>query len=153
MKTKHIFVPVLDIEEMLPFVIKSKGKLQEKIKEQETARAELTKFIDQLEKNYKESIYYMGMDIIESKTYERFIFEKGGFFEIMIEAPLSMNAHFIDEKKAKSFCLALKKTLKSVLKNNPMAKMFINSIEVQDESDQGLTYEKWDRMKGIRNLK
>jgi predicted metal-dependent hydrolase len=153
MKTKHIFVPVLDIEEMLPFVIKNKGKLQEKIKEQETARAELTKFIDQLEKNYKESIYYMGMDIIESKTYERFIFQKGGFFEIMIEAPLSMNAHFIDEKKAKNFCSALKKTLKSVLKNKPMAKMFINSIEVQDESDQGLTYEKWDRMKSIRNLK
>ena len=150
MKTKHIFVPVLDVGELLPFVIKKKGKLQENIKEQERAKAELIKFIDKLEKNYKESIYYMGMDIIESKTYERFIFENGGFFEVMTESPLAMNAHFINEKTAKRFCSALKKTIKLILKGNPMSKMFLDSIEVQTEADQSLTYEKWDRMKSIK---
>ena len=150
MKTKHIFVPVLDVGELLPFVIKKKGKLQENIKEQERAKAELVKFIDKLEKNYKESIYYMGMDIIESKTYERFIFENGGFFEVMTESPLAMNAHFINEKTAKRFCSALKKTIKLILKGNPMSKMFLGSIEVQTEADQSLTYEKWDRMKSIK---
>lgn len=151
MKTKHIFVPALDVGEILPFVVRKTKTLQENIKEQERARNELVKFIGMLEKNYKESIYYMGMDIIESKSYERFIFEKGGFFEIMIDSPLAMNAHFVHSEKAKKFCEALKKTIKSILKKDKVAEMFVNSIEVNSEQDQSLTYEKWDRMKNIGN--
>ena len=151
MKTKHIFVPALDVGEVLPFVVRKTKTLQENIKEQERARSELVKFIGMLEKNYRESIYYMGMDIIESKSYERFIFEKGGFFEIMIDSPLAMNAHFVHPEKAKKFCQALKKTIKSILKKDKVAEMFVNSIEVNSEQDQSLTYEKWDRMKSIGN--
>src|SRR3989338_8970578 len=133
MKTRHILVPALDVGEILPFVVKKTKSLQENIKEQERAKNELVKFIDLLEKNYKESIYYMGMDIIESKSYERFIFEKGGFFEIMIESPLAMNAHFVHNEKAKKFCEALKKTIKSILKKDNVTEMFVNSIEVNSE--------------------
>ena len=151
MKTKHIFVPALDVGEILPFVVRKTKSLQENIKEQQRAKNELVKFIDLLEKNYKESIYYMGMDIIESKSYERFIFEKGGFFEIMVESPLAMNAHFVHNEKAKKFCEALRKTIKSILKKDKVTEMFVNSIEVNSEQDQSLTYEEWDRLKKIGN--
>jgi hypothetical protein len=150
MKTKHIFVPALDVEEILPFVVRKTRTLQENLKEQQRAKNELIKFIDTLEKNYNETIYYMGMDIIEAKTYERFVFEKGGFFEIMTEAPLAMNAHFVHIKMANRFCEALKKTLKPVLKKDKVSGIFIESIEVNSEEDQSLTYEKWGKMKGIR---
>ena len=151
MKTKHIFVPALDVGEILPFVVRKTKSLQENIKEQQRARNELVKFIYFLYKNYKESIYYMGMDIIESKSYERFIFEKGGFFEIMVESPLAMNAHFVHNEKAKKFCEALKKTIKAILKKDKVTEMFVNSIEVNSEQDQSLTYEEWDRLKKIGN--
>jgi len=150
MKTKHIFVPALDVEGLLPFAVNKTKTLKDNIAEQERARKELILFIDKLEKNYKETIYYMGMDIIEAKTYERFIFEKGGFFEMMTESPLAMNAHFVHDKRAEKFCNALKKTLKSVLNKSPVADMFISSIVVNSEHDESLTYEKWDRMKSIK---
>ncbi len=152
MRTKHVYVALLDVGELLPFSVKERKKLPELIKEQERARKELVKFIDILEKEYREKIFYMGMDVIEAKTYERFIFEESGFFEVMTGAPLAMNAHFIDEKKAKKFCSALKKTLSKILPKNRISRMLINSIEVNTEKDQSLTYERWDRIKSIKRI-
>ncbi len=150
MRTKHIFVPALDVGEILPFAIKKKKSLRENIAEQERARQELIKFIEKLEKNYRESIYYIGMDLIEAKTYERFIFEKGGFFEIMTDCPPAMNSHFITEKKAKTFRKALVKTLKEMMPKNTMTNMFTESIEVYDEEDYSLNYDKWSRIKELK---
>ena len=149
MKTKHIFVAALDVGSLLPFTIRPTKTLQENLKEQQRAKDVLIKFVDKLEKNYKETIYYMGMDVIEAKNYERFIFEKGGFFELMIESPLALNAHFVDFKRATRFCAALKKTLTALLNKDTVSKLFINSIEVNSEEDQSLTYERWDRIKNI----
>lgn len=149
MKTKHIFVAALDVGGLLPFAVRKARTLQESLKEQERARVMLVKFIEKLEKNYREQIYYMGMDVIEAKSYERFIFGKGGFFEVMVEFPLAMNAHFVDEKKAGRFCMALKKTLAGMLRRDAVSRMFIDSIEVGSEVDQSLTYEKWNRLKGV----
>lgn len=151
MKTKHIFVPALDVSELLPFTIRKTKKLSESLKEQERARKELEKFVDKLEKNYKEKIWYMGMDVITGKTYERFIFDKGGFFEIMIEAPLAMNAHFVHERQAKKFNEALKKTLKQIMPKTSVSDLFINSIEVGSEEEESLTYKTWANIKEIRN--
>lgn len=150
MKTKHIFVAAVDVGDLLPFAIKQKESLQKDIKEQERAREQLVRFIEILEKQYQESIFYMGMDIIEAKSYERFIFENGGFFEIMSQVPLAMNAHFVDQNSAERFCSALKQTLNSILKDDRVSKMFIDSIEVQNEKDQSLTYERWNKMKDIK---
>ena len=153
MKTKHIFVAGLDVGELLPFAVREKKSLQENMREQERAKKELVKFIGKLEKNYNEPIYYMGIDIIEAKNYERFIFEKGGFFEIMVGTPLALNAHFVHNNQAEMFCEALKKTLASLLKKSRISEMFINSIEVNKEEDQSLTYEKWDKVKAIKGGK
>ena len=64
MNTKHIFISILDISEQLPFVVKEGKDLQETFKEQDRAKKELLKFIDLLEKNYKEDISYLCMDVI-----------------------------------------------------------------------------------------
>lgn len=153
MRTKHIFVASLDVGEILPFSAKQKKTLIENMAEQERVKKELVKFIDKLEKNYGEIIYYMGVDLIEAKSYERFIFEKGGFFEVMVSAPLALNAHFVHEKQANKFCEALKKTIWSILKKGKIADMFINSIEVASEEDQSMTYAKWDKVKLIKGGK
>ncbi len=150
MKTKHIFVPALDVGEILPFVIRKTKNLKESITEQERARKELEIFIDRLSKSYREPIWYMGMDVISGRTYERFIFEKGGFFEIMIEAPLALNAHFVHDRQARKFLLALKRTLKNILPKGATSELFLESIEVQSEEDEDLKYKTWTSLKQIR---
>ena len=104
----------------------------------------------ELEKQFAEGIFYMGMDIIEGKNYERFMFQKGGFFEIMIDPPLAMNAHFLNPKRAKLFQRSLKKTFSGILEKNPVSQMFVNSIEVNSEEEENLTYATWDKLKSIR---
>ncbi len=151
MKTKHIFVPVLDVGEIVPFTLKETASVGESMEEQEKTRAKLAEFIDKLELKFGEGIYYLGFDEIAGKFYERFMFEKGGFFEIMIEAPLAMNAHFTDKKKADKFCRAVQGTLKIILPDSPISKMFIESISVQSQEDESLTYKKWETMKDIKN--
>ena len=152
MKTKHIFVSALDVGELLPFIIKKSGKLKKSLEDQEKARQELEKFIDILERNYRKNIYYMGMDIIAGKNYERCIFEDSGFFEVMTDAPIAMSAHFVHEKKAQKFAEALQKTLLEIMPPGPVTDMFINSIQVQKEESEQLTYKKWSDIKKIRNL-
>lgn len=151
METKHIFVAAVDVGEILPFVIRTKKNVKESLVEQERARLELERFIDVLESKYKEKIWYMGMDVIAGKNYERFIFDKGGFFEIMVEAPLALNAHFVNEKKAEKFRDALKECLTVIIPKGPISDMFINAIEVQKEESESLTYKEWNNLKKIRN--
>ena len=152
MKTKHIFVPALDVGELLPFAVKQTRDIRKSLEEQEKSRKELVNFIDKLEKNWKENIYYIGMDIIGEKSYERFIFPKGGFFEIMVEEPIALNAHFVDQKRAEKFLQSLKKTLQQILPKNSLSKLFIESIQIQDEHDSSLSVEQWHRMQEIRDL-
>lgn len=150
MKTKHIFVPALDVGELLPFAVRKTKKLAENFAEQERSKAELVKFIDKLQKDFKEPIWYMGFDVIGEKSYERFMFDKGGFFEVMVENPVAMNAHFVHPTRAKRFKTALVKTLKSLMTKDGISEMFINSIEVQDEHDAFLTVQEWNKLKNVR---
>jgi hypothetical protein len=151
MQTKHIFVPTLDVGEIVPFAIKKTETVQESMDEQERAREALSKFIDKLEQSFGEGIFYLGFDEIAGRFYERFMFERGGFLEIMIEAPLAMNAHFIDEAKAQKFEEAIRQTLTEQLPESPIKKMFIDSIKVQTQNDDSLTYKKWETIKEIKN--
>ncbi|MBD3203873.1 hypothetical protein GF327_06240 [Candidatus Woesearchaeota archaeon] len=150
MKSKHIFVAALDVGEILPFSIKDIEKLAEQIKEQERAKKELEKFIGILENKFDEPVWYMGTDIIGEKYYERFIFDNGGFFEIMQEPPVALNAHFVHEKRAEKFHESLKDSLKQLLPDSPISDMFLNSIEIKTQEADSLTVHKWTKMKNIR---
>lgn len=153
MRTQHYFVPVLDVSEALPFAVRSVKTIKKSMDEQDRARKELDKFISILEKNLKEKIFYMGFDVIGEKSYERFIFDNGGFFEVMVENPIAMNAHFVHENRAKKFKDALKKTLNALMPNNKISKMFIDSIDVQDEGDASLTVQEWHEIQNVRKPK
>ena len=151
MKTKHFFVAVLDVNELFPFSVVKTVNFEEGLKKEEETKKALALFVDNLEKHFKQKIYYMGMDVIEAKYYERFIFAKNGFLEIMMDKPAAVNAHFTEEKEAKKFCDALKKTLGKILPDTPVSQMFIDSIEVQNEKEQSFTYDTWNKLKNIRN--
>lgn len=150
MKTKHFFVPALDIGDLLPFVVGKKRVIADQFVEQERAKDELIKFVALLEKNYKQAIHYVGMDVIGEKNYERFLFAKGGFLEILTDSPAAINAHFPDNKTASLFRKALVATLKKLLAGS-QAKLFIDSIVVQDQDDTSLTVSEWHLMKNIRS--
>lgn len=149
MKTKHFFVPALDIGDILPFVIQKRKSLADQFAEQERAKNELMKFVVLLEKNLKQGVHYVGMDVIGEKNYERFLFAKGGFLEILTDSPAVINAHFPEKKMAVSFKTALVTTLKKLLVG-PEAKLFLDSIEVQDQDDTSLTVSEWHRMKEVK---
>jgi len=151
MKTKHVFVAVLDVNEIMPFAVSKEENLEKGLQEQEKYREELVKFIDLLEKNFKQKVYYMGMDIIEAKYYERYMFDKNGFLEVIMDKPVAINAHFTEEKNADKFKEALKKTLIKVLPESPVSQMFVESIQVQTQKEQSLTYNTWTKLKDIRN--
>ena len=151
MKTKHIFIAVLDVNEICPFSVIKTENFEEGLKKQQESQKALANFIDILEKNFGQKIFYMGMDVIESKYYERFLFDKNGFLEIMIDKPVAINGHFTEEKLAKKFCEALKKALLNILPQTPVSQMFVDSIQVQNEEEQSLTYDTWTKLKDIRN--
>ncbi len=151
MKTKHFFVPVLDAAEVVPFTIRITGKAKKDLTSPDTARKELERFIKILERNFKEPIWYMGFDVIGEKYYERFLFDKGGFLEIMMEAPLVMNAHFVRQARAKRFAIAMKKTLTSCLPKSPICKMLIENVEASsEEMEETLTVNKWQKLRKDR---
>jgi hypothetical protein len=150
MNTKHIFVSTLDINGQLPFLIKKTKKLQESFQEQDRAKKELLNFIKKLEKNFKEDISYLGMDVIGEKSYERFMFKSSGFLEFMVEEPVAITAHFPSKPRAKKFLEAFKKTMKTTLKNDPQKDLFIDSIELSNEEDQSLTVGDWNKIKNIK---
>ena len=150
MKQKHFFVPVLDVAELLPFAVKKNNSLLKSFEQQDAAHKKLANFIDMLQRAYGEPIWHMGFDIIEEKFYERFIFEKGGFFEIMMETPLAMNAHFVHERKAQKFAAALRKVIAKMLPKTPVAAMFVDSIKASTAEEFEFKVQTWDEIKGLK---
>ncbi len=142
MKVKHSFVSLLDLAEVLPFTV-SPG-------EKEPRDKELFDFVDQIAKEFGEEIYYMGNDIIEDKFYERFLFEHGGFLEIMVQAPVAIIAHFVERARAFKFARALKRAILSI--DKPEAKILADSIEVSSENEQALDYQTWSKLKKVREV-
>lgn len=139
-------VTALDIEELLPFVKKETKGLMEGVLEEKRVKTELEKFIKILKGHINEEIYYIGEEKKFGKHLERFLFENGGFFEIMIESPVSINAHFLHRTRAHKFCKGLKKTIDVILPESQVKGIFINSINVGKREDEPLTYDKWNLM-------
>lgn len=150
LKVKHYYVNLLDAPELLPFTIKLSKDLTATFEKQDKSKKELEKFIELLAKEFKEPVWYMGFDVIGEKFFERFLFEEGGFLEVMMEAPLAINAHFVHEKRAKQFAKALKKTLQKILPKKPIAKMLLENIEIGSEELDELKVKEWDKLKKIR---
>ena len=106
--------------------------------------------ITEVEKFSGHKIHYIGHEKRYGKHLVRFLFKKGGFLEVIVEKPLTMNAHFFDEKHANNFAHGLKKVLKKSLPDQPVKEMFIGSIQVEDGfKGELLSIDKWSKMHRI----
>lgn len=139
MQNKHSFVSFLDLPEILPFTPKNNS---------DEYLSKLFKFFDALGRLFKEKIYYIGQDNIAEKFYERFLFEKGGFVEVMAQKPVAIVAHFVEESRAKKFALALKAEVLKI--KTPTAKLVSDSIGVSTEKEEVLDYKTWSKLRQIR---
>lgn len=148
-RIKYINITLVDVEGLLPFNEKDIKGIVGEYKEEKRVKNELGEFMRQLQKNMHEPAKYIGEEKKYGKHLERFIFYAHGFLEIMVEAPLTMNAHFTHMNMAKRYQRALKKTLKETLPESKVKQFLIDSVSIDDSEKQQLTYEKWDRMHHI----
>ncbi|MEM3405941.1 MAG: hypothetical protein QW117_03160 [Candidatus Pacearchaeota archaeon] len=70
----------------------------------------IEKFLRNLEKSMHEVIWYIGIDFINDKICERFMFSKSGFMEIYL-MPQELNIYVTSKEKMNKLYNALKKTL------------------------------------------
>lgn len=152
LKNKHSLVTLVDLPEALPFVIKKKKNIKFILETSDEDTKKLFDFVVLLEKGFGEEFSFIGEDIIAEKFYRRFLFSNGGFLEVMSEPPATIIAHFIDEKRAKKFASALKKVIEGTIKDETIANMLKNTIEVSTEKEETLNYNKWSEMKEIRKM-
>lgn len=146
---KYINVTLVDIEGILPFNKKDLKGFAGDFKEETRLRTEIGNFMGALQKNMHEPAKYIGEEKKYGKHLERFIFYAHGFLEIMVEQPLTINAHFTNMTMAKRYQKALKKTLRDTLPESKVKDFLIESVSIDDSEKQQLTYEKWDRMHHI----
>ena len=147
MRIRSSFVSLLDISEVLPFTYRETKDMDH----EEKVLAKLSKFVDVIEKQFKEEVCFIGDDIIGEKFYYRFLFKKGGFLEVMVQPPVAMIAHFIEQSRAKKFAEALKKTIDKTIEEKKAREILKNVIEVSTENE-ALSYEKWTKLRKIRSL-
>ena len=84
----------------------------------------LEKFLRKLEKKFGEIIWYIGSDIFGNNIYERFMFKKSGFMEIIIGKNTAIEAYFPSKEKAEKFSSALNATFSSLGVRGGRTKVF-----------------------------
>jgi len=142
------FVSLLDITEALPFsfnieetnILEDDGKIMKPVE----------RFISDLEKHFREQIVPVGEDIIGEKFYYRYLFKNNGFMEIMLQPPVAIVAHFVDQKNALKFSEALKAAIDSTIKDKKAREVLKNVIEISREQHEALSYRSWSKMRSVR---
>jgi hypothetical protein len=147
-------VSLVDLPESLVFSVgdSDKGNFKQQMDRQENSQKALFHFIDTLSSSFDEKIYYMGQDVIGEKFYYRFQFGKQGFLEVMNQAPVSIIAHFIDEKRAKLFFSVLKKNLSYAVREDRRNTLdiLLANLELSKQTDEGLKVETHAKLARIR---
>ncbi len=138
MQNKHSFVSFLDLTEILPFASTN---------DSDENMGSLFKFLDTLSHKLKEKIYYIGQDNIGERFYERFLFEKGGFIEMMTQKPVAIVAHVVEEKRARRCADVLKLAIIKI--KAPAAKIVADSVETSTERENVLDYKTWSKLRNI----
>jgi hypothetical protein len=154
-KLSHAYVTFLDLPEALPFGIPvTEGDSFESLdldgKIQDAKSRELFKFIKIVESKFGERTCYIGEDVIGEKFYKRFLFENGGFVEIMTGIPVAISAHFTALPRAKKFATAVSAAIKSTVRNPKLREILVSSITADQEEDNRLTYQTWSKLRTIR---
>lgn len=146
MSANYHVVSLIDVNELLPFIKRVKEGEEEQEQEENKLREELHKFFTILKKYYHRPIHHIGEEKSYGKHLERYLVDKGGFIEIMVEAPLHLSAHFFSKARAEEFSRALKEALKESVPASPVRSMFIDSVYVS-KAKRAITYHKFDRLR------
>lgn len=147
--SKYYLISIQDVAELLPFVKKECDNLADEIEEENRIKQHLNRFKDILERHFGDSVAYIGEEKSYGKHLERFLFEHGGFMEIMLEPPLILKVHFLSQATAQRFAEALKKTMSEVIQNHPLKDMFIENITVEETEKDPIPIKTWAKMHHI----
>jgi hypothetical protein len=147
-------VTLIDLPEALPFGSDTPDSadlvaLATQNSESETDRA-LFEFVKSLERNFGEKTCFIGEDIVGEKFYKRFLFEKGGFIEIMTGVPVAISAHFTTKLRSDKFSRALSASISKLVRNPKIREVLVSTIVSDQEADLVLNFEKWEKIKRIR---
>ena len=148
----HFFISALDAAEQLPFSFVEGHSLKESLDANRKATEELEKFVHLMQKSMKEKIYHLGKDTINQKSYHRFMFEGPGFMEVILEAPVAINAHFQTRVRARKFLNAFKKSMRTMLPDGPKREVFLSSIDIEDEHHVPLHLDSWVKIRDVRSI-
>jgi hypothetical protein len=147
-RVHYKIVSLLDVDQLLSFAKNEVQSLDEEIKEEKRVEKELKEFISIVEKNSGHG--FIGHEKRYGKHLIRFLFTTGGFLEVIVDKPLTMNAHFINEKHAEKYAKGLKIALEKVLPNHPVKPIFIESIKIEDGfKDDVISLDRWSKMHKI----
>lgn len=146
MKLDHYYVNLVDLPEVLPFTLAEEEL--EKAEGQEESGKALFEFVEALEEF--DEIHYIGQDNIEGKFYQRFMFSDGGFIEVMQKAPSAVIAHFSSEERAEEFVDVLQAVIREKAEESKAGELLASDVEVSREEEGSLTYEKWTKLKDVR---
>jgi hypothetical protein len=143
-------VSYVDVNDLLTFAKKEYKSLEDQIKEEKRIEEELKKFIKNVQNHSNYKIHFIGHEKRYGNHLARFLFKDSGFLEIMLEKPLAINAHFVNEDAAKKFASGLRKALDAELSDSPVKKMIIDSIKVENGFEaHPLTLSEWSKMHRI----
>jgi hypothetical protein len=138
LRLKHYCLAFIDTKTILPFV-KYEYNKQGSIKNTSINKKEIEKFISILQKQFRERIILT--ESIENSY--RFLFEKSGFIEIQLDAPVIINVHFSSSRRTKHFRKAFLNTIKIIYGAEKMKKVKSSLI---------LTKESTTIIKSLRNI-
>jgi len=141
----HYSISLIDPKDLLPFQIKKKAGIKNKLVEKIRGKKELNTVIEKIKKS-KLQIVYLGEDEENERHIERFLLQDG-YMEVIMESPVSITANFIEKKTAQKYSTALKKTFQKSMPDSDFKELFIDSIIV--EKKQPLSRETWNSMRSI----
>ncbi|MCJ7450232.1 MAG: hypothetical protein MUP58_00655 [Candidatus Nanohaloarchaeota archaeon QJJ-9] len=148
MKLKHYYVNLIDLPEVLPFSL-TEEEIENKTDAQEESGKEVFNFVEALEGF--DTIHYIGQDNVEGKFYQRFLFNGGGFLELMQKAPSAIVAHFSRKERAQEFAEELRKVIKEKCGEEKEVELLASDVEVNKEEEGSLSYEKWSKLNNVRS--
>jgi hypothetical protein len=131
-KVDYRIVTFVDVHNLLPFGKKQYQTPLMKFKEEARIEKEVLVFASGIGRRAKLKIHFIGHEKDEDDHTLRFIIEQGGYIEMHIDRPLSMNAHFISQDRAELFATALKESLRIHIPEHPVKELMIKEIKIED---------------------
>ena len=131
-KVDYKIVSFVDVHNLLPFGKKQYQTSMMKFRDEARIEKEIQVFMSGISRRSKLKIQFIGHEKSNDDHILRFIIEQGGYVEIFVDRPLSINAHFVSQDRASLFVNALKEELNIHMPEHPVKELMIQEIRTQD---------------------